>query len=530
MVDNVVPQGPAETLQAWLDIHGFLANPFATQEAAREEKVLGQYFVPPAYFDEIQGDARSPRTTFVFAPRGSGKTAMCLMIERFCQASLEGEGKILAVPYTDFTLVVEAVGGDLDRVTPRLHVTEILKQGVATLAGLLQRRTEFVQRVQQDFSQGERTLLQWYCFSYAHRLRPEQLSLLRERLGFVIHILEEPAEPFGFTRKPKRDRLKRRVSRELAILLDERNRLSPVQLLRDFVELVRRLGIDTVYILVDGVDELLETAADVEAASRLLAPLTANLRLLDMPHLAFKFFLPTEIMDCLLEQGRVRRDRVLIREIRWGEEELAEILRQRLRAFNRLGYDSLAAVCVPELRGHIDQVLIQKAQGSPRALLRLGELLLAEHCRWSGAADREIDEPALERALRKWETERGTGALEELVTSEAETGELAIGLWVDEGTGNVYVGGQKLDPPLTALEYSLLRFLYRNRGQICSKDKIAANVYQDLYERVDAASDAAIDRLVYRVRKRIEPPDRSPVYIITVRGRGYRLDNAVDSF
>jgi len=518
MVNDVVPREPAETLQIWLDSHGFLANPFATQEAAREEEVLGQYFVPPAYFDEVQGDAHSPRTTFVFAPRGSGKTAMCLMIERFCLDSLEGEGKILAMPYTDFTPLVEAVERELDQVTPRLHVEEILKQGVATLAGLLQRRAEFARKVRQSFSHDERTLLQWYFFSYAHRLGPEHLSFLREKLGFAIHILGKPVEQLGFVRKPQPDRLSRKeISMELAVLLTGRSLLSPVQLLSDFVELVRRLGVDAIYVLVDGVDELRETAANVEAASQLLAPLTANLRLLDMPHLAFKFFLPTEIMDCLLEQGRVRRDRVLIREIHWSEEELAEILRQRLRAFNQLGYDSLAAVCVPELRDSIDQRLIEEAQGSPRALLRLGELLLSEHCRLPAAADREIDEVALTRALRKWT----------IVAGKVEVAELAIGLWVDERTGEVFVGGRKLDPPLAALEYKLLRFLYHNRGQICSKDKIAQDIYQDLYEVGDAASDAAIDRLVYRVRKRIEPPGQPPVYIITVRGRGYRLDNAV---
>lgn len=144
--------GIKETLQAWLKRHGFIANPFALQEAAREGGDLGQYFVPPPYFDEIQGDAHAPRTTFVFAPRGSGKTAMCMIIERFCRASLHGEGKILAISYTDFMPVVEAVERNLDQVTSRLHVEEILKQGVATLAGLLQRRTEFMRKVRQDFS------------------------------------------------------------------------------------------------------------------------------------------------------------------------------------------------------------------------------------------------------------------------------------------------------------------------------------------------------------------------------------------
>jgi DNA-binding winged helix-turn-helix (wHTH) protein len=43
-----------------------------------------------------------------------------------------------------------------------------------------------------------------------------------------------------------------------------------------------------------------------------------------------------------------------------------------------------------------------------------------------------------------------------------------------------------------------------------------------------ADADQAIGSLVYRLRKKIEPPGTSePLYIQTVPGRGFRLQNVV---
>lgn len=53
---------------------GFTRNPFAYTNADEEEE-LESYFVPPPYYEAIQGDYNSPASHIVIAPRGSGKTA-----------------------------------------------------------------------------------------------------------------------------------------------------------------------------------------------------------------------------------------------------------------------------------------------------------------------------------------------------------------------------------------------------------------------------------------------------------------------
>lgn len=94
-------------------------------------------------------------------------------------------------------------------------------------------------------------------------------------------------------------------------------------------------------------------------------------------------------------------------------------------------------------------------------------------------------------------------------------------LRVDPVTRQVYVDGVLLDPPLSVKQFDLLWFLYQNRGRAVSKDEIALHVWPetegDIY-------DANIDRMVSRVRSRIEPEDaEEPRFIETVRGYGYKL-------
>lgn len=91
-------------------------------------------------------------------------------------------------------------------------------------------------------------------------------------------------------------------------------------------------------------------------------------------------------------------------------------------------------------------------------------------------------------------------------------------LRLDSRAKEVYISGQRLDPPLTVKEFQLLELLYSHRGQVISKDEIAKNVWD--YEVYDYN---AIDALVYRLRQRIEADPGSPRFLVTVRGFGYKL-------
>jgi DNA-binding winged helix-turn-helix (wHTH) protein len=94
------------------------------------------------------------------------------------------------------------------------------------------------------------------------------------------------------------------------------------------------------------------------------------------------------------------------------------------------------------------------------------------------------------------------------------------GIVVDIDAGEVYVDGQPV-PALTNLEYRLLLLLYGHIGKICDKYEVVQSVWGEAY--LDEVDDARIEKLVSRVRQKIEPDPANPRYLMTVRGRGYRL-------
>ncbi len=94
------------------------------------------------------------------------------------------------------------------------------------------------------------------------------------------------------------------------------------------------------------------------------------------------------------------------------------------------------------------------------------------------------------------------------------------GLRVDVDSGDVWVDGRLL-PDLTAQEYRLLLLLYGNLDKICDKSRIVEAVWSAEY--IDEIDDARIEKLVSRLRQKIEPNPDEPRYLSTVRGRGYKL-------
>jgi hypothetical protein len=94
------------------------------------------------------------------------------------------------------------------------------------------------------------------------------------------------------------------------------------------------------------------------------------------------------------------------------------------------------------------------------------------------------------------------------------------GVRVDVDAGEVWVDGQAV-PPLTNLEYRLLLLLYGQMDKICDKYQVVEAVWGEEY--IEEIDDARIEKLVSRLRQKIEPEPSNPRYLITVRGRGYKL-------
>jgi DNA-binding response OmpR family regulator len=94
------------------------------------------------------------------------------------------------------------------------------------------------------------------------------------------------------------------------------------------------------------------------------------------------------------------------------------------------------------------------------------------------------------------------------------------GVHLDPDSGDVWVDGIRI-PVLTELEFRLLQLLHERRDKLTDKYRIVTAVWGDSY--LDEVDDARVEKLVSRLRGRIEPDPASPRYLITVRGRGYKL-------
>ena len=107
----------------------------------------------------------------------------------------------------------------------------------------------------------------------------------------------------------------------------------------------------------------------------------------------------------------------------------------------------------------------------------------------------------------------------EYVLAHQTTATLGGRLRLDEESGEVTVGGRPVD--LTQLEFRLMKLLYVMSNNIVDKYEIVEGVWGD--EHMLDVDDSRIEKLVSRLRQKVEPDPSEPVYITTVRGRGYRL-------
>lgn len=96
------------------------------------------------------------------------------------------------------------------------------------------------------------------------------------------------------------------------------------------------------------------------------------------------------------------------------------------------------------------------------------------------------------------------------------------GVRVDVESGTVSVDGRPTST-LTDLEYRLLLLMYGRLNKICDKYQIVESVWGEDY--IDQVDDARIDKLISRLRAKLEPDPANPRYLLTVRGRGYKLAN-----
>ena len=101
---------------------------------------------------------------------------------------------------------------------------------------------------------------------------------------------------------------------------------------------------------------------------------------------------------------------------------------------------------------------------------------------------------------------------------------LAAGAIRIDTAGEVWINDQRVTPALAKKELLLLEYLCLAPGRLRTKDEIIAAAYPDEHRSGVGVSDDALNAVIKRLRERLEPYSGFGEKIVTVRGKGYRLD------
>lgn len=529
------------TVKAWLASWDFIDDPFGHWEAGREP-LLERYFIRRPFYEQL---LESPRSMLVFASRGGGKSATRIMIASECRPDVP-TSKVLAVPFTDFSPFTEA-----KTASQRYSLEDYLPYLISSALRRLIIAACDLPTWGGAFSTEDIGELRYWVENYGHYYLSKTFlsTLLNE-----ITPNETPQQIFAWEKAISGDGRQAALHyaspkiKACAVLwkkLRETPSSSPVfassspsGVMAAFLTFTRRfLSSETslcqyVYFLIDGIDEYDLTQNDPVASAEILRPLLGNLRFLELPGLAIKCFLPMEHKESLEKVART--DRLETYFLSWEEgapkkefEGLRKMMHERITAFNRANIRKIAELCTPSLRPWIEDAILEEAAGSPRNLLRLGHQIFVEHCRDIPEPESMVQQSDWERALRWYHvnlaqapaTEKSVSVSSPLTRDDEEK----LVLKVDPKAGKVYHGSKQLQDDLGELEFELLAYLYRRKGQICSREELLDAVYGE----GTAVSPQMLSSLIYRLRLKIEPPGKSEYFIQTVRGRGYRLENAI---
>jgi DNA-binding winged helix-turn-helix (wHTH) protein len=94
------------------------------------------------------------------------------------------------------------------------------------------------------------------------------------------------------------------------------------------------------------------------------------------------------------------------------------------------------------------------------------------------------------------------------------------GVHLDSDSGDVWVDGIRI-PVLTELEFKLLTLLHDRLDKLTDKYRIVTAVWGEEY--LGDVDDARVEKLISRLRSKIEDDPSNPRYLVTLRGRGYKL-------
>ncbi len=95
------------------------------------------------------------------------------------------------------------------------------------------------------------------------------------------------------------------------------------------------------------------------------------------------------------------------------------------------------------------------------------------------------------------------------------------GVWIDPANDAVWVDARRVDPPLTARQFALLKRLVDANGGVVDRSELVVAAWGE--DVIDGVSDDALSALIKRTRKRLAEFEINGPVIDVVKHRGVRI-------
>ncbi len=439
---------------------------------AEDEPWLPACFVPPPEFGRIA----MPQSCVVFGEPGSGKTAI---YRELLERNIRPDGKpIRLIAQWRPSPLPPEVPPDLAWV--RRLMTEVLDACASALV-------HYLCQFPKD---------------YTHAPSWVQARLIWFIRRYTFGQAEIRWEPLAEGSNPGASLIRQILSAPVpSILYDD---ASPETVMAELMSALRGLGLESIWLMTDGLESWTEMASDRLTES--LRAFLSTLSLFGQSGPVYKLFLPAEIEPAIGRTGGLARRRIEGIHIHWDSSTLKELVERRLAfAFGRKTFPMEQLCNAPGL-----PEWLEKTGGrSPRDWLDQVAILVEHYAASPQSA------PIDEETWKKLRRERPPR------------------LYLEEKKRLVQVGGRMVNlDDLPTRVYDMLCYLYHHNDRVVTKAELYFRAYLGK-DRIPQEGEKGyaepveyvglIDTNLWRLRQAIEPDPSDPVLLITRRGHGVTL-------
>ncbi len=350
------------TLENWSGMIGVDYHPFFELEASADAQ-LSRYIVEHDAFETVWGDYVS----VVFAPAGGGKTALRARAVQNCWA---GQDTTRPLPVSYQPRLLSSTG---DILTFEDHLQAINQTLATSLFFTLAHRPHWFLRLDlADQRQVCRVIAENLPGRLENYIIPCQqegnLDSLRELIppAFLPVIIPDEEQQIKF------------FAALSALIPASPVPGLPEQCWQALTHLVFNiLGLPSIYLLLDGLDAILETARDPLLAIQNIKPLLGVSTAWSQQNIYLKYFIPIETQSSFIDYypdfGNIHK-----MSICWTPERLLEMVKRRLLVASAGSYVSFDQISSPDISG-LDEILINEVKALPREVLVLIQRIIQTH-------------------------------------------------------------------------------------------------------------------------------------------------------